>query len=154
MSLLDKERVCQILKQVPTFAGLYEEEYRALAEACGVETYQPGSVIFHEGEPGNKLYLLLVGAVTIGTERTGVIATLKPLDLFGEVAMVEPTNRLATAEAAAKTTVLTLTSNALEELQVVEPRAAFLVMRNIANALAAKLTNTNDRIAPSRSSEI
>lgn len=149
MSLVDQERVCRILKKVPTFSDLYEDEYRALAHACGAESYRPGDVIFREGDSGNKLYLLLAGAVDIRTERAGHIVTLEPFDLFGEIAVVEPINRVATAEATVKTTVLTLTRRALEELQLVEPRAAFLVMRNIATSLAAKLTGTNDLIAPS-----
>lgn len=149
MSLVDRERICRILKKVPTFAGLNEDEYDALARACGAESYRLGDVIFHEGDSGTKLYLLLAGAVVIRTEQAGPIATLKPIELFGEVAMIRPINRVASAEAAADTTVLTLTRRALEQLQIVEPRAAFLVLRNIAASLADKLTCTNDLIAPS-----
>lgn len=153
MSLVDTDRVLKILYRVPTFAGLYDDEYHALAKACGAENFKEGEVIFHEGDSGAKLYIILAGEVTISTEHSGVIARLKPIDLFGEVAMVQPINRVATATAVSKTTVLTLTRMALEELQVDEPRAAFMVLRNLAAALAEKLSSTNDLIAPSNKAE-
>lgn len=149
MVLVDRDRICWTLKQIPTFSELNGEEYDALAGCCGAARYRAGETVFREGEPGDTLFILLTGSVRIHTARAGHIATLKPLDMFGEVAMVEPVSRVATASAAADaTTVLTLTRAALEQLQTVEPRAAFLVMRNIASALAAKLTDTNDLIAP------
>ncbi len=149
MSLVDRDRVCRILKKVPTFSGLTEGEYDALARSCGAEGYRSQDIIFREGDSGSKLYILLAGSVVIRTEQAGAIATLKAIDLFGEVAMLQPDNRVATAEATADTTVLTLSRRALEALQIVEPRAAFLVMRNIAASLATKLTSTNDKVAPS-----
>jgi CRP-like cAMP-binding protein len=151
MALVDRDRICWTLKQIPTFSELSGSEYAALAGSCGAARYGAGETIFREGEAGDTLFILLTGSVEIRTARAGRIATLRPLDLFGEVAMVETVRRVATASAAEDATmVLTLTRDALERLQTIEPRAAFLVMRNIAGALAAKLTDTNDLIAPSR----
>jgi CRP-like cAMP-binding protein len=149
MALVDRDRISWTLKQIPTFSELSGTEYVALAGRCGAARYRAGETIFREGEAGDTLFILLTGAVEIRSARAGRLATLKPLDMFGEVAMVETVSRVATASAIDEaTTVLTLTRDALEQLQTVEPRAAFLVMRNIASALAAKLTDTNDLIAP------
>ncbi|RED46144.1 Crp/Fnr family transcriptional regulator [Aestuariispira insulae] len=58
------------------------------------------SVIFHEGDVGNKAYLLKSGKVRITTTKEGevvLLTTVMPNQLFGELALLDGSPRSATA---------------------------------------------------------
>lgn len=62
--------------------------------------FYPGQVIFREGEPGYKAFMIRVGTIQITKEAFGepkVLAELGPNQLFGEFALVDNQPRSATA---------------------------------------------------------
>lgn len=65
--------------------------------------FRPGQTIFAQGDPGDRLYLIAEGTVTISLRdpagRTGVRAILGPADIFGELAVFDPAPRACTATA-------------------------------------------------------
>jgi diguanylate cyclase len=68
--------------------------------------YQPGEVIFREGEPGLYAYLIETGGVELSVAgRARVLGRLGAGDLFGEVAIIERAPRFATAIAIERTVV-------------------------------------------------
>jgi CRP-like cAMP-binding protein len=68
-----------------------------------VKAYEPGQVIFKEGDAGDHMFIIIQGAVEIrkrtsmDTART--LSTFKPGDVFGEMALIENKPRSATAVA-------------------------------------------------------
>ncbi len=72
------------------------------------ETFKDGQVIFAEGANGDWLYVVESGEVEISQNVGGrriVIETLKPGELFGEIAYLDKTPRSATAIARGTTEV-------------------------------------------------
>lgn len=72
------------------------------------ETYQDGQVIFREGDNGDWIYVLDEGEIKLTKELDGqqiLIETLKPGDIFGEMAYIDKTPRSATATAVGTTVV-------------------------------------------------
>ncbi|MBW2459617.1 MAG: EAL domain-containing protein [Deltaproteobacteria bacterium] len=66
------------------------------------ETYEPGSTVFREGEPGSCAYLIERGVVEISALKNGEpyrLALLGEGDLFGEMALIDDELRTATATA-------------------------------------------------------
>ena len=62
--------------------------------------YPKNSMIFAEGEPGNELFIIQKGSVTIAKivdEKEVLLAVLKPGDIFGEMALLEAKPRNASA---------------------------------------------------------
>jgi CRP-like cAMP-binding protein len=53
------------LSHVPFLAALEETEAQALAGACRLRRFRRGEVLFHEGDPGNALFLIQSGQVKI-----------------------------------------------------------------------------------------
>ena len=55
-----------VLKQSPLFASLDENAAAALTASLTEHRVTKGEVLFHEGEPGDHLYLILEGKVKLG----------------------------------------------------------------------------------------
>ena len=68
-----------------------------------VKAFEPGQVIFKEGDTGDHMFIIIQGEVEIrkrtsmDTART--LSTFKPGDVFGEMALIENKPRSATAVA-------------------------------------------------------
>jgi CRP/FNR family transcriptional regulator, cyclic AMP receptor protein len=82
-------------------------------------------VIFHEGDPGDMLHLLAKGHVAIRvTTPLGDVATVRVIkagDFFGELAVVSPAPRNATAVAVDAVDTLGIHRDEFEELRTHHP---------------------------------
>jgi CRP-like cAMP-binding protein len=65
-------------------------------------SYEPGQTIFHEGDAGDAMYVILEGEVEISMGGE-LIETLVAGEPFGEMALIDQTPRLVTAIAKAPT---------------------------------------------------
>lgn len=101
------------IRQAPLFARLTEAQWQAIVQDMAERRYQPGDVIFYEGDPGQVLYVVGSGQVRIfvngadGSE-TSVIVFGRPGEMFGELAVVDGLPRSATAVALYPTTLFLL----------------------------------------------
>ena len=66
-----------------------------------VKAFEPGQVIFKEGEQGSEMFIIIQGEVEIrkrtSMETARTLSTFKPGDVFGEMAIIEKKPRSATA---------------------------------------------------------
>ena len=66
-----------------------------------VKAYEPGQVIFKEGDPGEQMFIIIQGEVEIRKRTTSstakTLSTFKAGDVFGEMAIIERKPRSATA---------------------------------------------------------
>ncbi len=83
----------------------------------------------------------------ITTSKAGTITTLKPGELVGEIALVCRVNRTATAVATQASALLKLSRAELDLLLGRAPRASYVIMRNIAETLGARLMGADTRLA-------
>lgn len=81
----------QLLKKVPIFRSLSEDMLQSILEAPenGIEDYGPKQLILRESEIGDRMYIVLEGAVEVliraeSSNREISIATLRAGDFFGE----------------------------------------------------------------------
>src|SRR4029078_11798588 len=76
-----------------------------------------GEVLFHEGDPGDKLYIVTDGKVKLGRTssdgRENLLAILRPGLMFGELPLFDPGPRSATVTAVTETTFLSLSHDDL-----------------------------------------
>ena len=93
--------IISILGQVPIFAGLDSEVLLQLASRCRRRKFNSKEALFHEGDPGHTLYVILSGRVNI--EKTTIsgeivhIAQRGSGDHFGEMALLDESPRSADA---------------------------------------------------------
>ena len=103
------------LKSAPVFERVSGEDLAALARVAEVETYGPGQAVFHEGEMGDALFVIVRGKVRIeGGGR--LLADLGPGEAFGEMAVLDEVPRSGTAVAAEETEVLRIGSEEFYEI--------------------------------------
>jgi ATP-binding cassette subfamily B protein len=74
--------------------------------------YEPGQVVYEQGDPGDKFYIVVRGTVSISTLDAGHqvirLADLQDGDYFGEVEMVNTGRRTTTVKAHTPSLVLAL----------------------------------------------
>ncbi|MDQ6793340.1 MAG: Crp/Fnr family transcriptional regulator [Chloroflexota bacterium] len=113
------------LATVPLFAGLDPDALDALGRTMRAQRFKRGEVVFHVGDPGDALFVVTSGAVKItlpseaGDE--AILATLRPGDFFGELALLDGAPRSATAAALEPTDTLVLPRAGFRELVSAQP---------------------------------
>ena len=113
------------LAGVPLFAGLDAEGLASLVRGMRVRRFRRGETVFHVGDPGDALFIVMSGSIKItlpadsGDE--AILATLRPGDFFGELALLDGAPRSATAVAIEATETYILARDRFRELIATEP---------------------------------
>src|SRR5947209_2992105 len=55
----------ELLRQTPLFAGLEESALRALAGRCRHRRFRANESLFHQGDPGQSLYVIISGRLRV-----------------------------------------------------------------------------------------
>ncbi|HEX7454937.1 MAG TPA: cyclic nucleotide-binding domain-containing protein, partial [Gallionella sp.] len=106
-------------------------------------TWKKGEDIFLEGDSGRDMYIICAGKVSIWRNNAGKrldLASLSVGESFGEMGLVDVGKRSAGAQATEDTLALRISYDRLHEA----PAVAAILYRNIAKALAGRLTIAND----------
>lgn len=117
----------QHLQTNAAFAPLEEAELAQLLSEAIRRPFAAGEILLEEGQPGDSMLIILSGKVEV---RRGAlpIATRSDVHLLGEMALVDPAPRSATAVALSGGELLELSRDALWSLlQRREPAAAKLL---------------------------
>jgi len=100
------------LRAVPLFAALDDTVLEAIADQFRSESYDAGHTLVSEGDPGDKLFLVVRGKVAMSTagyrQRNVELPVLQDGDCFGELALLESVPQPYTARTLLPTLVLTL----------------------------------------------
>lgn len=107
-----KYNAVSALKLVPFFNNLSEDETEKLSRRLVPRRFNSGQIIFHHGDPGGLLYIIIKGKVKI-THSTpdgqeAMLAIFGAGDFFGELALLDDSPRSATIEALEPTETMTL----------------------------------------------
>lgn len=136
-----------VLRQAPLFSALDDDSIASLVSSLAETRLRRGEVLFHEGDSGDKLYVVLEGKVKLGRTsadgRENLLAILGPGQMFGELSLFDPGPRSATVTAVTESTFASLSH---EDLQLwLEGRP--VVARGLLSQLAARLRKANDVVA-------
>lgn len=109
---MDLEQAAELLGQTQLFGELDKESIGKLAERATQRTYSKGQLIFYQGDLAGSLFVMKEGLVKVFvTSEAGdemLLVTLRPLDTFGELALLDGSERSASAQALEATTVVEL----------------------------------------------
>jgi CRP-like cAMP-binding protein len=103
--------------------------------------FQPGEVIFQEGDKSDRMFVVRTGEVAI--ERGGkVVETVPPGGIFGEMALIDGSPRAATARAKSACEVAPVTEKTFLFLVHETPVFALAVLRTLADRLRRQAERT------------
>ncbi|MDQ3282775.1 MAG: cyclic nucleotide-binding domain-containing protein [Acidobacteriota bacterium] len=131
--------------------GLSAAEMKLLATFSTEERFREGSMIFREGDKGDKLYIVLDGRVRISKFIPGVgeeaLTVLDRGDFFGEMALIDDKPRSADAKAhEGDATVLSIDRATLNEILSMDPHASLQFLNLLCRMISRRLREINDKI--------
>ncbi len=152
---LSKALFIKLQSSVDFFKSFTAGELLALLKLAKSEPFQKDEVIFKEGTRGDKMYIILNGAVRIsrpiGGGKEEVLVTLQPGACFGEMGVIDQSPRSARATADQPNTILlSLSAGILSEQNVL---LAFKLYRNFSVVLAGRVRETNDKLQSATENE-
>jgi CRP-like cAMP-binding protein/lipopolysaccharide biosynthesis regulator YciM len=131
--------------------GLSAAEMKLLATFSSEERFREGSMIFREGEKGDKLYIVLDGRVRISKFIPGVgeeaLTVLDRGDFFGEMALIDDKPRSADAKShEGDATVLSIDRATLNEILSMDPHASLQFLNLLCRMISRRLREINEKI--------
>ncbi len=140
----------QLLKGIAIFQDLDEGELARVAEVCRTQELVSGEYVFREGEPGNRLFLVIEGAVRISRMIPGsgeeALAILKEGALFGEMSVFDRSERSTDAISNGGCKLLTISRSDFELLLDFNRELAYKVLWSCTRLLSGRLRATNDSL--------
>jgi len=109
-------------------------------------TFKPGQVIFTEGEEGEEAFMVESGKVEIAKKQGAaelVLTTIDVGEMIGEMALVDPAPRSATARAMKPTTVIVIPKRVFDRLL----KQTNPVVRSVLNTTLRRLRQETSKSA-------
>ncbi len=127
--------------------GVDEDAMTLLDRLLTVAEFRRGNVIFAEGEPGDRLYIVAAGKVKVGTRsndgREYLLMVAGPSDMIGDLSIFDPGPRTSTATALTRVEAYAMDRPALREWISGRPQIIEFLFR----LLARRLCRTNDQLS-------
>ena len=134
------------IRDVPLLARLPDEDVSLLASRGRVRRYNAGITIFHEGDPGDALYVVVDGRVRItrlsGSGSEATLAIVSKGDCFGEFALLDSRPRSATATAQVPTRTFVVSRDDFRDWVRQRPEASLALLET----LSLRLRRTDEAI--------
>lgn len=134
---------------IPMFAALTDEETFEILRICRAHNKPAGSVLFRQGQAGDSAYVIESGSVDVvldDNSRRDVIARLGPGDVLGELALIDPGLRSATAVVIADAVLYEIPGEQFNVLREQMSPAVFKVVRHLTRVVCQRLRVVNSRI--------
>lgn len=133
-----------LLARIPFFTDLPPEELDRLQAALDVVNLKSGDILFHEGDPGEHLYVVVKGELEIlmapDTDNELILNLLHAGEYLGEMSLIQPGgHRTASARARGDVVALSMSRTQFRDLLKRHPHLANAMVQ----VLSQRLDNTN-----------
>ena len=135
----------EALKGCRLFSRLDADSLQAIGQTLRRRRFRRGEVLFHEGDPGDALFIVASGVVKVvvpseqGEE--AILATLHRGDFLGELALLDGAPRSASAVALEATETLALPRDQFLALVATEPAIRDALLASLAGELRRLTTH-------------
>ena len=149
-STIAPEQAVEMLSKISLFSALQPSYLRRIANLGIEEDYPLNALIFKEGAQGDKMYLILSGAVRISRVVPGMgeeaLAVLRAGTHFGEMALIDDFPRSADARAHEACRLFVVRKEDMEDLLFVDRDLAYDLLWSFVRTLSSRLRETNDKM--------
>ncbi len=138
------------IRDVMLFAGLDDPELEVVASRLKEETFAKDDFIFHEGDTGDKFYIVDSGMVSITLAIEGVgteeLLFLERPAFFGEMALIDAAPRSASAVCRKETQLLSLGKADFEKLIVEDTDIGNKIMIAFIRTFCTRIRKSNEKL--------
>jgi CRP/FNR family transcriptional regulator, cyclic AMP receptor protein len=138
----------------PFFQGLRGKHLRTLADCAMRSHFEPGELIFREGDPANRFYLLLGGKVALESRRESnaplLIQELGPGDVLGWSWLFPPFEWHFDARALESTDAIFFYGTRLRAFCEDNPEFGYALMKRTAETMIRRLQSTRKQLLASK----
>jgi CRP-like cAMP-binding protein len=116
-----------VLNTSPLFKHFDTMARYTLIERFSRKSFQPGQRLIEEGQSGTGLFVIASGEAQVSVKREGenvIVATLKPGEVAGEIALLNDQPTTATVTAAGRVGALFLPRDEFQKILAAHPQAA------------------------------
>lgn len=136
---INKKNKIDLIRGVPLFGELCEEELDKLTRIAVVRKYPRNTTIFHEGDYADSLYLLQSGRVKIQlTDISGkevIVSILQSGESFGEMALIDSKERCAQVVTMSDCELIVISSGEFRRLLADYPDLSLALLRQFSRRL-------------------
>jgi CRP/FNR family transcriptional regulator, cyclic AMP receptor protein len=136
-----------ILARAGIFQGVERSAVSALTRRSQSVYFPRGHTVFAEGEPGDRLYIIISGKVKIGRRspdgRENLLTIMGPSDMFGELSVFDPGPRTASCTTITEVRAVSMDREVLRAWIADRPEISEQLLR----VLARRLRRTNNDLA-------
>jgi CRP/FNR family cyclic AMP-dependent transcriptional regulator len=142
-----RAEVDESLASAGLFYGVEPSTVSALTRQLQPVYFPRGHTVFAEGDPGDRLFIVISGKVKIGRcspdGRENILAIMGPSDMFGELSIFDPGPRTSSATTITEACAVSMDRDALRAWIADRPEIAQQLLR----VLARRLRRTNNNLA-------
>jgi len=150
--------VDQVLTQILSASGILRrvepEVASALIKQLHASEFNSGETIFAQGDPGDRVYIIVAGKVKISlrgpVDRENLRAVMGPADVFGELAVFDPGPRTCTATAITDVRAVWVDRATLRAWIAYRP----VIAEQLLQSLTQRLQHTEDQLVELVSSDV
>jgi len=145
--MMTLEEQVQVLSRVEILESLSEEELRELLRRNPETSLEAGEIFYNPQDRSEKLFILKKGRVRIYKTADGrelTLAEVEPEEVFGEMALTAQRLQGAYAQALEPSTLISMSSEELEQLILEEPQVALRLVKLLSERLRSYESRMED----------
>ncbi|HPS56912.1 MAG TPA: GGDEF domain-containing protein [Spirochaetota bacterium] len=136
----------RLLKDIAIFSELTDEQRSMIAGEMKMSRYNTGDMIFREGDPGEVLFVVISGAVTVfimdHEGKEVVLAEIKAGSYVGEMSIIDHTHRSAACRVISDCVLLELHADDFLHIMHDMPQASSRIMKRMLSIIVERLMKT------------
>lgn len=141
---VDLRAVLKLVKNSLLFSSFDDTQQQRIARAMVPESFAAGSMVFEQGDDGDRLYMIIRGSVQVNfLDQDGdrhPLVFLKRGDFFGEQALLKHRPRSASVRVLTESVLVSFSSRAFAELTMANPEALGKLIRAVDDLWFIKTT--------------
>ena len=143
-------RVEEVLARSGMLQGVAPGAVSALAQQLRPVDFPRGHTVFAEGEPGDRLYIVITGKVKIGRcspdGHENLLTIMGPSDMFGELSIFDPGPRTSSATTITEVRAVSMDRKTLRAWIADHPETAERLLRVLARQVRRTTDDLSDLI--------
>lgn len=141
----------ELLRRFDLFKKLGDEELAELGKLCRKRHWDPGAKLFDEGDPADRLYLVLEGKISLekrvelgrsGSSRKATVSIRGPGNTVGWSSLVEPWTYTLSAVCIEPSTLLAIEGADLRGFETNHPEVEVKLMNAVAMLVRGRMEDT------------